>query len=197
MSAWGSFWSGVGSVAGTLWVYINRDVPYTEAIGQIIETRFGRIDALLRKIEGAFDLETATGEALDIWGARLGLERLGLDDATYRRALKVQRSFLLSGSGTLPVLLSVFEAWTGAAPVEVMSIAKMVHLAGDVDPDDESRLLAFLRAAMPGGRQVEVHHVVDGDLLCDLEADPIADAGTLDYEANPVAGAAELPGQIT
>lgn len=196
MSAWGSFWSGVGNVAGTLWVYMNRDVPYTEAIGQIIETRFDRIDALLRKIEGAFDLETATGEALDIWGARLGLDRLALDDETYRRSLKVQRSLLLSSSGTRENLITIFEAWTGYEIAEYTNFGRTIHIAGEVDADDETRLGRFLRIAKPGGRQLELHSVVDGDLFCDLESDPIAGAGTLDYEANPVAGAAELPGQI-
>ena len=197
MSAWGSFWGGVGDAISTLWVYVNRDVPYSAAVGQIIESRFERIDAVARKIEGAFDLDTATGVALEIWGARLGLARLGLDDDTYRRALRVQRSLLLSSAGTRENLIAIFEAWTETPVTEYATHGKTIHIAGDVDAEDEYRLGGFLERAKPAGRQLRVYDVEGTDLICDYALDPLAeDTGTLDYGLAPVTGAATLAGRI-
>lgn len=197
MSTWSSFWGGLGSVAGTLWVYMNRDVPYIEAVGRIIETRYSRIDAVLRKIEGAFDLDTATGEALDIWGARLGLLRAGLVDDVYRRALKVRRSLLLSSTGTVANLIAIFEAWTGYSVVEYANFDGAILIAGQCDDVDESRLARFLATAKPGGRQIRVYDVVDGDIIVDYGLDAVTGTpGTVDCGANPDANADPLAGPI-
>ena len=134
MSGWGSeqnTW-GVGDlVFGALWLYINRDVPHFEAIGQIIDGLYQEKLTVLQQIEGAFDIETAVGQQLDILGANIFFPRNGLNDTRYRRAIKAQAAAVLSSAGTRRALLQVFEAWTGAPATHYRDIIpNEIEIAG-------------------------------------------------------------------
>ena len=153
----GTLWGAGGEVARALLLYMNRDVPIIGAIADLIDLRFDKHMTALRAIEGAFDLDTAQGQQLDILGVDAGLPRNGFSDDRYRRALKVQRALVLSTGGTRQGLIDVFTAWTGAAPVHYRNVySKEVEISGLVAAEDESLLLTFLQNAAPGGTVINV-----------------------------------------
>jgi len=193
----GSYIGGGRDAVGALWVRINRDVPIIGAIGDVIATRYAATEATLRQIETAFDISTATGAALDAIGALLGVARLGLADAVYRRLVQIQAVLVLSGASTRDKIVRVFETWTQAAADEYRGDGRTIEIGGDIDPADESRLLTLMRRVKPAGRRVRVYAITADDLVADYALDPVGTTTTTDYALDPVAGAAPTAEPVT
>lgn len=190
MSFWGGSWGGGTDAVGALWVRINRDVPIIGHVGDIIELYHTRWISTAQQIEGAFDLDTAIGYSLDLWGELLGVKRLGLTDTDYRRLLLVQAVLVLSGSATRAKAIAVFERWTSAAAAEYRGTGRTIEIGGDVPAAYEARLLRLLRRAAPGARRVCVYSLDADSLVADYGLDPGLTTTTTDYGLDPVAGAA-------
>ncbi len=195
---WGDFewadadWNG-GDILATRLLRFNREGPIFRAIADIIDTRQGAIFAVIESLLLAFDLESAAGEQLDIVGNWLGRPRDGLTDYRYRKAIDVQLSSILSSAGSIPVMLQIFEKWTGNVADLYRSIPPAeIQMGGLVQIPDEFLLGIFLRDAAPGGVVLNVWgYDPDTVLRGDYSPSPISGVGTTDYHAgDTIAGAA-------
>lgn len=180
MAGWGSAdvaaWGVGGEIANTLWLYINRDVPNIGALGDIIDLRTDAHTAVLQALDAAFDLASAVGDQLDILGALLGFPRVGLTDDRYRRALKVQRSSILSSAGTRPTMIQVFTDWTTNVPESYRDIPpNEFEITGKVAVADEALLLEFITKAAPAGRIISVYQVPNDHLANAYAGDTVAE----------------------
>ena len=187
---WGSYWGGGSDAVGALWVRINRDVPVIGAIGDVLELLHTRWVSVAQQIEVAFDLRTAVGQALDLWGEVLGQKRLGLSDDDYRRLLLAQAQIILTGTSTRAKMIAVYTAWTGAAPVEYRDTGRTVEIGGDIPSASEPRLLRLLNRVRPAARRVRVYRITSDDLVADYGLDPTGTTTIADYGLDPITGAA-------
>jgi len=190
MSYWGSFWGGGSDAVGALWVRINRDVPVIGAIGDVLELLHTRWLGVAQAIESAFDLRTAVGYSLDLWGEVLGQKRLGLSDDDYRRILLAQAQVVLAGTSTRAKMIAVFTAWADNAPTEYRDTGRTVEIGGDVPAAYEARLLRLMNRVRPAARRVRVYNVTSDDLVADYGLDPVGTTTITDYGLDPVTGAA-------
>jgi hypothetical protein len=186
VSYWGGLWGGGSDAVGALWVRINRDVPIIGHVGDIIELYHTRWISVAQQIEGAFDLNTAVGYSLDLWGELLGVKRLGLSDTDYRRILLVQAVLILAGAATRSKAIAVFERWTGVAADEYRGAGRTIEIGGNVPAAYEARLLRLLRRAAPAARRVRVYSITSDDLVSDYGLDPTGTTTITDYGLDPV-----------
>jgi hypothetical protein len=186
VSYWGSFFGGGSDAVGALWVRINRDVPVIGAIGDVLELLHTRWVSIAQSIESAFDLRTAIGYSLDLWGEVLGQKRLGLSDADYRRLLLAQAQIILTGTSTRAKMIAVYTAWVGAAPVEYRDTGRTVEIGGEIPSAYEARLLRLMARVRPAARRVRVYHITDDDLVADYGLDPTGTTTITDYGLDPV-----------
>lgn len=195
--AWGSvkYW-GPGPLWGQAYeagavrlLYMTRMGPNFRALVDIMDKRWAHLYGILEEIHQAFDLETCSGDRLDIIGGWLGRERASMEHERYRRALKVQR-VVLASTGSGPNLLRVWSDWTQAAALEYRNVGPAtVAMAGIVAAEDEALLVEFLQDAASGGVVFSVRAALTAPLICDSVASPVTDPGLCDSVAAPVAGA--------
>lgn len=189
MSYWGGYWGGGRDAVGALWLRINRDVPNFGAIGDVIEVFADRIEGVAGQIESAYGLDTAVGAALDVWGALLGVPRLGLIDEGYRRLIQVQAVLVLSGPATREKAIRVFELWTQVDADEYRDSGRTIEIGGDIPPATEARLLRLMRRVTPAARRFVVYSFDADALVSDYALDPVGTTTITDYALDPVTGA--------
>lgn len=185
-------WGGVVDIAPTKMLNFIREGPNFAGLASILDARFFAVEGVAAQILNAFDLDTALFDRLDVIGAWLGRPREGLSDVRYRRALRVQRTSILSSTGTAPALLQIFLDWTGTDALEYQTAPPAtVQIGGIVAVQDENLLVQFLQTAKPGGVVLFVYGRADNNtLLNDFTDTPITDPGTTDYTDDPISGAA-------
>lgn len=191
-------WGGLFELGAARLLYMTRMGPRWRALADIIDARWSRILGVMSQMMLAFDLDSADGDQLDIIGRWLGREREGMSDDRYRRALRVQRLLLSSSSGSGPLMLRVFAAWTGATATEYANVPPAhVTIGGAVAVEDENALRQFILASAPAGVTLSVSGFAgDAALICDSISVPVDDPGVLDCIADPVTGAAPLAYEV-
>lgn len=168
MPFWGSYFGGSSTLPEdtaliTKLFYFLRESPNFRALAQIIDTRYQTIQGVLLQILASYDLDTAAGSQLDVIGAMLGLERDGLSDARYRRALRVQVQ-ILKAVGSATNLMDTWTAWVGSAPTTFYNIPPAeVEMGGTIEPEDEYLLDLFIRRVAPAGVRLSIHVATSGE----------------------------------
>ena len=191
-------WGGAYELGAARLLYMIRMAPNWRALADLIDNRWATLVGIAEQIRTVFNLDTAAGEQLDLIGQWLGLERLGMTNDRYRRALRVQVTILSSSSGSSQSLIDVFTRWIGAAPHSYRNVPPAyAELSGTIGATDENLLRQFLLKAAPAGVVLSVGASFDASfLLADSVADPIADPGTVDCVADPILDAATLVFEI-
>lgn len=192
----GVFWGEAYEAAATRLLYMTRMGPNFRKWADITDSRWATLFGVLEEVLQAFDLETCSGNSLDIIGASLYLERQETEDERYRRALRTQR-LVLNTKGTNPDLLNVWGAWLETPPL-AYSIPgpATVEIAGVVDPEDEVLLARFLRSTAPAGVVLSVHTAASTFLICDSITNPLTAPGVCDAIITPVPGAPVLTTEL-
>lgn len=191
-------WGGAFELGAARLLYMIRMGPRWRALADIIDRRWSTMVGVAEQIRTVFSLDTATGEQLDIIGQWIGLDRQGMTNDRYRRALRVQVVLLSSASGSSSSLIDVFTQWTAAAPASYRNVAPAyAELTGVVAEIDEYLLRQFILKAAPAGVIISIGAALDTNfLVADSVADPIADPGVLDCVSIPVTDAATLVYEI-
>lgn len=196
----GEEWGRAFEVGAVHLLYITRMGPNFRKIADIIDKHWGHAMGVLEQIRAVDDVNDGHGDQLDVAGAVVQLEREGLLDPAYRRAIKAQAEVLKSTAGTVPSLLAIWAAWTDTTPDEFQSTVKQVLIGGTIPTfTHEASLVKALQDAAQGGTVIKVYgRVEDGSdtLLFDCAADPVSDPGELDCAANPISGSAVASGEL-
>ncbi len=192
-------WGGAYELGAARLLYICRESPNFRALADITDRRWSRMIGILEQIRVAYNLDSAVGVQLDVIGAQLGLERQGMNDARYRRALRVQQLIMASTVNTTASVLAVFEAWI-TTPAEYYRNVPPAHIeiSGPISAADAYLLRRFLRAAAPAGVTLSIAGWAPGTtpLIVDSIAVPVADPGVIDSVASPVADAALIAHEV-
>lgn len=151
--------------------------PIVDTVDGVTATRTSRTVRLLtpwleqvQELEDAIwsvlslTLDTATGDALDQYGAILRAARVGLSDAVYRRLLRGV-ALAIRSSGTGDELLAVIEAML---PGEDVTLTEYFPASLTVEPADApdiptSAMHAALRRGVSGGVRLLTIDVPSGD----------------------------------
>ncbi len=150
-----------------------RDGPRNQALLECVMAQVQELEDASWAIYGAFDVDTAEGDQLDLLGKLVGEGRQDRDDDEYRTAVRVR--ILVNGSnGRMSELLAIAE---GISPTAVITAREFypAALAIEFDTFGGSNLQAayrLLRAAKPAGVRLNLAGPATGSTWGAVDGSP-------------------------
>lgn len=191
-------WGGAYELGAARLLYMLRMAPRWSALANLIDQRYQRLIGIAEQLRTSLALDTASGALLDIIGQWLGLERQGMTDDRYRRALRVQVVLLSSATGSSQSLLDVWQRWITTDADTYRNVAPAyAEISGVISEPDEYLLRIFLRRAAPAGVVLSalVTYADNAFILDDVEG-TLPNAGILDNTESALAEASILPHEV-
>lgn len=136
------------------WASKARVGAYIKALGSVFQT----VEEDVYGLVFSLPISQASGTTLDKWGDILGEQRLGLNDAAYRRVLRAKIAFL-AAKGSGPRILDAFTNFTGdpEPKIELSDSGFLrVSYTADLSASEQERLLRLLAPAPVAGFATEV-----------------------------------------
>jgi len=134
-----------------------KDKPNFESILTIFSEQIQELETIFCQLIEQRNLNTATGQTLDLMGTIVGQDRLGFDDTFYQSLLKAKVGENTS-EGDIDKIITIVQFLTGANLVDLQEwfpLAIGIGIDTELDPDLINFLYERLNAVDVGGARLE------------------------------------------
>lgn len=139
--------------------------PRINELVRIFARQVQELEYVLADMLRIKDLDTATGDQLDILGEYVGEERQGRNDDDYRQAI-ILKSFLNKSNGEPETIIKYAQTLTNATDIQYLPIFPgkvLLQIVTNIVVD--AALIAQIQKVAPAGVKIIVDIVQEGDVF--------------------------------